>query len=147
MEDNNSPNPVFDTNEQSAYFLTTLPANISDQVDNQDKSLVINTIGDIVALCELDSGQVSDQVNDVISTVIHNRVPDILNLFLTAKKRIELFGELGITNHSGNRKRYLDPLLGYDWVEMLCPDRKTSPKQMYQTTKSGKRLLKLMGGN
>ncbi|KOH46007.1 hypothetical protein NC99_11800 [Sunxiuqinia dokdonensis] len=63
---------------------------------------------------------------------------------MTAKKRTDLFEKLGITNHSSNRKRYLDPLLGYGWVEMLYPDRKTSPKQMYQTTASGKRLLKLL---
>ncbi|MCW0481193.1 Fic family protein [Gaoshiqia sediminis] len=118
--------------------LATLPASTSsnDQVDDHDKIFVINEIKDVVAL--------SDSVSDVVNTTIHNKVPDVLGLFLTAQKRTELFGKLGITNHSSNRKRYLDPLLDYAWVEMLYPDRKASPKQMYQTTTSGKRLLKLL---
>jgi ATP-dependent DNA helicase RecG len=152
MEDNDSPDPIFDTDRQSTYFLTTLPANTgildSDQVGNQDKAFIISTIKDVATLCEVANDQVSDQVgdqvNDVVNAAIHSKVSDVLNLFLTAKKRTELFGKLGITNHSSNRKRYLDPLLDYGWVEMLYPDRKTSPKQMYQTTASGKRLLKLL---
>lgn len=139
---------IFDTDRQSTYFLTTLPANTgvqdSDQVGDQDKAFIINTIKDIVALCEVANDQVSDQVSDVVNATIHSKVSDVLNLLLTAKKRTELFGKLGITNHSSNRKRYLEPLLDYGWVEMLYPARKTSPKQMYQTTASGKRLLKLL---
>jgi ATP-dependent DNA helicase RecG len=144
MENNNSPKPIFDTDGQSTYFLTTLPANINDQ----DKPLIISTLKDVITFCKVDSDQVSDQVsdqaNDVVIAIIHNRVPDILNLFLIAKKRTELFEMLGITNHSTNRKKYLDPLLDYGWIEMLYPERKTSPKQMYRTTASGKRLLRLL---
>ena len=52
-----------------------------------------------------------------------------------------------MSNHSTNRKKYLDPLLDNGWIEMLYPERKTSPKQMYLTTVSGKRLLKLLAVN
>ncbi len=146
MEDNNSPDPIFDTDGQSTYFLATLPACTSsnDQVDDQDKMLVVSQIEDVVALCNSDGDQVSDQVSAVVNATIHSRVSDVLHLFLTAKKRTDLFEKLGITNHSSNRKRYLDPLLGYGWIEVLYPDRKTSPKQMYQTTASGRKLLKLL---
>ncbi|AHW61676.1 ATP-binding protein [Draconibacterium orientale] len=125
MENNNSPSPGFDTDKHSTYFLTTLPAFISDQV----------------------SDQVSDQISAIVDETIHSRVSDILNLFLTAKKRTELFEELGLTNHSKNRKRYLDPLIDYGWVKMLYTETKTSPKQMYLTTDTGKRLLKLLISN
>jgi ATP-dependent DNA helicase RecG len=79
MKNNNSSKPIFDTDKHSTYFLTTLPAFISDQV------------------------------SAVVNATVHSRVSDILNLFLTAKKRTELFEMLGISNHSNNRKKYLDP--------------------------------------
>lgn len=148
MEKNNSPVPVFDTDKHSTYFLTTLPAFISDQVGGGDKALTITTLKDIVEFCKIESDQVSDQVGDQVRTIVnetvHNRVSTILNLFLTAKKRTELFEELGLTNHSTNRQKYLDPLIENGWVEMIYPERKTSPKQMYLTTKAGKRLLNLL---
>ena len=147
MENNNSPKPIFDTDKQSTYFLTTLPAFIGDQ----DKRLTINILEDVVEFCKIESDRVSDQARDqviaIVDGTVHNRVSDILKLFLTAKKRTELFEMLGMSNHSTNRKKYLDPLLDNGWIEMLYPERKTSPKQMYLTTVSGKRLLKLLAVN
>ena len=148
MENNNSPKPIFDTDKQSTYFLTTLPAFIGDQDSDQDKRLTITTLEDVVEFCKIESDRVSDQARDQVSAIVggtvHNRVSDILKLFLTAKKRTELFEMLGMSNHSTNRKKYLDPLLDNDWIEMLYPERKTSPKQMYLTTVRGKRLLRLL---
>jgi ATP-dependent DNA helicase RecG len=54
---------------------------------------------------------------------------------------------LGMTNHSTNRKKYLDPLIKYGWVEMKYPNKKTSPNQVYTTTPSGKKLLSLLTSN
>jgi len=147
MENNNSPSPGFDTDKHSTYFLTTLPAFISDQASDGDKAHSINTLRDVIELCDQVSDQVSDQISAIVDETIHSRVSDILNLFLTAKKRTELFEELGLTNHSKNRKRYLDPLIDYGWVKMLYTETKTSPKQMYLTTDTGKRLLKLLISN
>ena len=155
MGNNNSPSPVFDTDKHSTYFLTTLPAYKSDQANTLDKALIINTLRDVVEFCEIESDQVSDQVRNqvsnqvrtIINETVHNKVPAILNLFLTAKKRTDLFEELDLTSHSKNRKRYLDPLLENGWVEMLYPENKTNPKQMYLTTESGKRLLNLLTFN
>jgi ATP-dependent DNA helicase RecG len=143
MENNNSPSPGFDADKHSTYFLTTLPAFISDQASDGDKAHSINTLKDVIELCD----QVSDQISAIVDETIHSRVSDILNLFLTAKKRTELFEELGLTNHSKNRKRYLDPLIDYGWVKMLYTETKTSPKQMYLITDTGKRLLKLLISN
>lgn len=152
MSANGNPRPVFETDEQSTYFLTVLPANVSDQVTNQVSDqvniVIFNTVKDIIAFCEGDSDQVSDgvsnQANNIIRATVHNSVPDILRFLHTPKKRSELFDMLGITNHTTNRKKYLDPLIKYRWIEMKYPNKKTSPNQVYTTTASGNRLLELL---
>ena len=52
--------------------------------------------------------------------------------------------ELGISNHSTNREKYLDPLLDLAWVHMEYPETPTSPKQRYKITDAGKRILDLI---
>jgi len=52
--------------------------------------------------------------------------------------------ELGITNHSSHREKYLDPLIALDWITMEYPDKPTSPKQRYKITAAGKRILDLI---
>jgi ATP-dependent DNA helicase RecG len=157
MKVNGSPKPVFETDEESTYFLTILPANnqATTQANDQDKELVFNTLHDILVYCAQDSDQVSDQVSDgvrnhvkyLVRSTVHSKVADILKLFITPKKRSDLFDMLGMTNHSTNRKKYLDPLIKYGWVEMKYPNKKTSPNQVYTTTPSGKKLLSLLTSN
>lgn len=148
MEDNNSPKPIFDTDEQSTYFLTTLPANLGNQVSNQVKRHVFNTLEDIVIFCKEDGNEVSNEVsnlaNDYINANVHDKVVDILELLRTPKKRAELFQMLELTNQTKNRKKYLDPLTKNGWVDMLFPEKETSPNQMYLTTQPGIRLLNLL---
>lgn len=103
MEDNNSPDPIFDTDGQSSYFLAILPACTSsnDQVDDQGKVLVIKQIEDVLALCNCDGDQVSDQVSAVVNTTIHSSVSDVLHLFLNSKKKNRFVREIG-NNKSGS---------------------------------------------
>ena len=55
------------------------------------------------------------------------------------------FEMMGLKNHSDNRLKYLDPLLSYGWVEMEFPDKRTSPKQTYKISKTGRQVLLLLG--
>jgi len=121
---------------------------VSNQVSNQDKSLINSEINDNKNLTNQVSNQVSNQatnqVKAILDSTIHNRVSEILMLTLKPQKRDEILHSLELSNHSTNRKKYLDPLIEYGWIEMLYPDKKSSPKQMYTITEKGKRLLKLI---
>jgi ATP-dependent DNA helicase RecG len=148
MENNNSPKPVFDTDMQSTYFLTVLPVSRSNQVSNQVKVRAFNTIEDIVLFCKEDGTQASNEAsnlaNAIINANVHDRVVDVLELLQTPRKREELFQMSELTNQTKNRKKYLDPLTENGWVDMLFPEKETSPKQMYLTTEPGIRLLNLL---
>lgn len=151
MENNNSPKPIFETDKQSTYFLTVLPASRGNQASNQDKVHTFRTIEDVVLFCKEDSNQVSNEAsnlaNDIIDANVHDKVVEVLELLQTPKKRAELFHMLELSNQTKNRKKYLDPLTENGWVDMLIPEKETSPNQMYLTTQSGMRLLNLLTFN
>ncbi|MBN2745228.1 MAG: hypothetical protein JXR34_00740, partial [Bacteroidales bacterium] len=158
MRDNGSSDPIFDTDEQSTYFLTTLPAlggnQVSDQVSIADNSLVFNTIDDVIAYCNEAgnrvsneagnrvSNEVSNQVISIVNATIHDKVVIILETVKNYADSNEIFSQLGITNQTKNRKKYLEPLIDNKWIEMT--DTKHSPKQQYTITDQGKCLLALI---
>ncbi len=169
MEDNGSPEPSFDTDDQSTYFLTTLPAHplaaanvgasvgATNQATNQAETSVFATLQDITDFINQANNQVSvgasvgasvgvnDQVKAIVDSEVHNKVADVLNNLTHWISRDDLFNNIGLTNHSKNRKTYLDPLFDLGWIEMEYPETKTHPKQRYKITKAGQIVLKLIG--
>jgi len=159
MEANGSPAPVFETDADSTHFLVTLPAHTStktvqadDQAGNQVKRLVFNNLSDILAFSNQAGNQVSDQVNDqvsdqaraIIERELHKKVEELLRKTIEWKSREELFTSVGLSNHSANRKKYLDPLLDKKLIQMEYPEKRTHPHQRYKITKAGENLLKLI---
>lgn len=201
MEENGSPAPTFETDDES-YVLVTLPSRVNDQASDQEQTTtgnaatnqvkvpVFNTIEDIVAFSnqvkDAATVQVNDQasvgasvgaqasdsedsidlrnptdgardgasvqVNDqasvqvksILKEKVHSKVEEVLKASLDWVKRSEIMTQLGITNHSSHREKYLDPLIALDWIIMEYPDKPTSPKQRYKVTTAGKRILDLI---
>ena len=156
MANNGSPEPIFESNEQSTHVLATLPVHklalnndqVSNGVTNQDNSRVFNDIGDVITFCDQVNDQVNDQAVDQVRAIlndeVHNRVKDVLEVVTAWIKRVDMFEQLGLSNHSNNREKYLDPLINLGWIEMEFPDKRTSPKQRYRLTEPGVRLLQLL---
>ena len=61
----------------------------------------------------------------------------ILRFCKEAKFRKEIFELLGVTYQFKNFKAFIEPLLKHDYLELTVPDKPTSPKQQYRTTKKG----------
>lgn len=129
-----------------------------DQVSNQVEPFVLNTLEGIVAFSNgvnngADNGvndQVSDGVRDrvvqILDERVHTRVVAILKELVEWTKRSDLFSEMGLTNQSANRKKYLDPLFDLGWIQMEFPDNPTHPNQRYKITAAGVRILELIMG-
>lgn len=159
MEENGTPRPIFETDDES-YVLVTLPVRVNDPASdqandgasNQVETFVFNTLEDIIAFGNGVSSQVSDQVSDqasvqvkeILNRELHTKIEPLLKTVLSWEKRSEIMKALGISNHSSNRVRYLDPTLGVGWVTMEFPDTPTSPRQRYKITAAGKRILDLI---
>ena len=223
LEANGSPKPVFETDEESTYFLTTILAHplaeknfakpikfdfhnfkdivafansVNDQANDQVTNGATNGVKTIIISCktgdcnnfnqstngatngandqvtdqatdqaenniincDIDdcesfniftdqaTDQATDQVKKILDKEVHSKVEEMLKLLQMPMLRAELFEKVGLTNHYFNIEKYLTPLLSLNWVEMEFPDKKTSPKQTYKITQSGKRVLWLLSG-
>lgn len=151
MEENGSPTPIFETDDES-YVLVTLPVRINDQVSDgardQVETIVFNTLEDIVAfgngVSDQVNDQVSDQVKEILNRELNTKIEPLLKTVLSWNKRSEIMKTLGLSNHSSNRVKYLDPILEIGWVTMEFLDTPTNPRQRYRITASGKRILDLI---
>lgn len=150
MNKNGSPDPIFETDGQSTHFLTILPARQekNDQASNQAgvgvKDLVFKELGDVLTFFEQPSVGASVEVQAIVHTEIHEKVEDVLTAAKNWIKRADLFAKIGLTNHSKNRKAYLDPLLGIGWIQLEHPNNITHPNQRYKITNAGRRYLEFV---
>ncbi len=147
LESNGSPEPLLETDRDCTYFLTVIYAHpeipgdvIKKKKSDQDNAFVFSNLEEILAFTNQAGGQVLGILNDQV----HQRVGEVLRILLTQMRRTELFERMGLSNHTKNRKKYLDPLIDLGWVKMEFPNKRTSPVQRYKTTDSGKELLRLI---
>ncbi len=118
MEDNGSPSPVMETDDQCTYFLTVLPINLE-------------FIGDVG----------SDQESDQESVYVTANERIILLYCNSAKSRIEILKKIGLSNHTKNYKKHIEPLLNKRLLQMTIPDNPKNRNQRYETTHKGKTML------
>jgi ATP-dependent DNA helicase RecG len=138
-----SPDPIFETDENT-FVLVTLPIHqnvqASDQASEQANTFIFRSLEDIVAFCD----QASDQARTIIKKALHSKVEPILAQLDHWTKSEDLFENMGLSNHSTNRKKYLEPLLKSGWINMEYPQTPTHPDQRYKRSPSGTQLLKLI---
>ncbi|MDI5886479.1 ATP-binding protein [Flavobacterium yafengii] len=170
MKENNSPEPVFETDEQSTYFLSVLQAKeqiitavenvpfnnleelshflnrLSDQVNDQDKTSDSKESEILKNTLARLNDQASDQAVQIIESQLNDKVLAILNVLEEPKKRVEILEHIGLRNHSDNREKYLDPLVKLGWIEMTIPEKPTHKDQKYKRTIQGEILYNLIFG-
>lgn len=147
MQSNGSPDPIFETDENT-FVLVTLPVHqnvqvsdqASDQASDQVNTFIFKSLDDIIAFCD----QASDQARTIIKKALHSKVKPILVQLDHWTKSDDLFENMGLSNHSTNRKKYLEPLLKSGWISMEYPQTPTHPDQRYKRSLSGTKLLKLI---
>ena len=157
MANNGSPEPVFETDE-ATYVMVTIPihndfkSTASDQVSDQVNTLSFNGLDDIVAFCDQENNRLSDgaydglsdRVKEILDTELHTKVEGLLEGAENWIKRRDLFAKIGLSNHSKNREKYLDPLINIGWIQMEYPDNPTNPNQRYKITNPGMILKQLI---
>jgi ATP-dependent DNA helicase RecG len=162
MENNGSPLPIIETDEESSYFMVTLPINpeyveatddkdsdkTGDIVNNRVNNFIFKSLNDLVAFSNGVNNAVSNGVNNaakqIIIEEIHDKVKDILKTLIVPQKRSDLFKSIALSNQSKNRAKYLDRLIDLGWIAKEFPDEINNPTQRYFTTESGKRILSLI---
>ena len=142
MKENNSPEPVFETDEQSTYFLSVLQA--KEQIITVIENVPFNNLEELSHFLNTLSDQVNDQAVQIIESQLNDKVLAILNVLEEPKKRVEILEHIGLRNHSDNREKYLDPLVKLGWIEMTIPEKPTHKDQKYKRTIQGEILYNLI---
>lgn len=125
MNNNGSPLPIFETNDDRDYFMIRLPIHPQflqhdeKQDERQDKIQAEIQVGDQVANLLLGFGKQTD----------------------TAFTTTELMEKLQAKSRPTFSKNYIKPALAQHLIEMTLPDKPNSPKQKYQLTAQGKQLV------
>lgn len=151
MEENGSPAPVFETDNDKSYFLCTLPVHpLTKSFSVSHRELRRNTDIDlnINSLEELNEylrsgGELSwDEVGSKLRMELEELNLKILNFCQLPKSRTEILEHIGLFNNTRNFNNYVKPLIDMKWIAQTHPDKPTSKIQQYYTTELGKKLLR-----
>jgi len=132
MEQNGSPPPEFETDEDRTSFLIRLPVHPAG----------IRQLGTKLGLSR-------DQVAEEVGTksALSRHQVEILRKSSVERSLLDLMAVTGRSNRTKFRDQVLTPLMDAGLVEMTIPEKPTSSKQKYRLTEKGRRLLEDMGGN
>ncbi len=153
MEENGSPPPVFETDENNAYFLCTLTIHplaesILGQEDDlrrgEDMYLIINTLSEINNHLRSQKTVKRDQVEPKLLSILDSVFLKVLVFCGQPQSRLEILETLKLYNNSRNFDNYIKPLIEVAWLNLTIPDKPTSKNQQYYTTELGKKLLLLI---
>lgn len=153
LEENGSPPPVFETDENNAYFLCVLPVHpLTGLVDHngakdraKDIVLKINSLSDVDAYLRLSESQRWSQRWNQVRTQLVSYVDEILLRVLSfctePKTREEIFIHINLFNNSKNYNKFLKPIIELGWLNLTLPEKLTSKNQKYITAKHVHKLV------
>jgi len=153
MEENGSPPPVFETDENNAYFLCILPihpltnsiiGSQDDQRSNEDNSVKFKNLIDINPHLSLLVSEIGDQDKEHIKKRINATIRDILNYCQEPKSKDEIFAIIKLYKNTKNYNHHIKPLIEVGWLKLTLPNKPTSKNQQYYTTELGKKLLTIL---
>ena len=149
MEENGSPAPVFEFDEDHSYFMVRLPVHeevgrqapqqVTPQHGDVPKSLSANNLYLAIKAVSDSAPQVAMQVTMQVAMQVQKMLEGLEQNDLS---REELQQLCGIKNRDHFRKTYLALVLEAGWVARTIPDKPHSRLQRYQLTQDGAALLK-----
>ena len=122
MDDNGSPQPSFDTDDDRSFFVSTLP------IHSQ-------------AVLGVTSGVTTPEVTPEVREFLNEKAVDLLDYCLTPRSRTEIQIHLQVKDVKHVRERYIYPLLSVKLIMMTDPEHPQSPNQRFRTTKIGEKAL------
>lgn len=153
MEENGSPPPVFETDENNAYFLCILPVHpltnsiLGSQEElrrDEGKSNKINKLSDIDPYLRFSDSELGDEDRDAIKEIIGDSIVKVLQYCKKPKSSDEIFEKIGLYKNTKNYNHHIKPLIEVGWLNLTLPNKPTSKNQQYYTTELGKTLLNIL---
>jgi ATP-dependent DNA helicase RecG len=146
LEDNGSPFPKFNTDEDRSFFEVELfihetfaekfplkfnPETIQWNLESIDRLLNL----------------LVESVFEGIAEGIAKKLITVLEIAEISKSRKDLLLGLSLVNNANNFENYIRSLIAINWIAMTIPDKPTSPNQKYLTTLKGRLVLEMLKHN
>jgi ATP-dependent DNA helicase RecG len=153
LEENGSPLPVFETDNERHYFLSVIKihplfdhtktngAKERDEDGNKDNVLNINSLTDINSYLRLFDDQRWAKNRDRIIAKTDKVIIKLLSYCIEPETREAIFKHLELFNNTKNYNRHVKPLIEIGWLELTIPNKPTSKNQKYKTSEVAKRLV------
>ena len=127
MRTNNSPHPIFDTDDDRSYFLVELPVNL--YFDDKNKNQIQDEAQD-EAQGEAQDDVYLKKLKDIGLNETELKILRMLKTSMITKKQIAF--NLGYKSLTGNIKKAIQNLLDNKLIEYTIPDKLTSKNQKYK---------------
>ncbi len=118
MQQNGSPAPIVETDDERSYFLVRLPIHAGFVASESEASAI--------------NAETIEQVTHQVKTLLLACSNDL--------NRAELMQALGLKDRVNFREIYLQPALEQGLIEMTQPDSPRSPTQKYHPTALGRHV-------
>ena len=128
MQENGSPEPLFETDDARSYFLIRLPIHTRFQLTPQVED------GKTIEIKKENKTTPQDTPQVLV----------LLGLFengATEQSKTEMMTVLGLKDDKHFRRHYLLPALNARYIEMTMPDKPTSRNQKYRLTVLGQAAI------
>jgi ATP-dependent DNA helicase RecG len=150
LAENGSPPPIFETDENNAYFLCIISVHpLTNSILGQegdlrwdiDKAFVFKSLGELDKHLRSKKTLKRDQVEPKLLKLLEYIYLKVLSYCKQPQSRLAILEKLALYNNSRNFDNYIKPLLEVDWLKQTLSDKPTSKNQKYYTTDLGKKLL------
>ncbi|MDP3914650.1 MAG: KTSC domain-containing protein [Bacteroidota bacterium] len=151
LEENGSPPPVFETDDDRNYFLCTLPVHplvktilgSEEELSGDiDKQFIFKNLIEINPYLSLSVSQTGDRDREAITNSISPKAKQILECCSEPKTRDEIFELISLYKNTKNFQKHIKPLIDAGWLKLTLPDKLTSRAQQYFTSELGEQLMK-----
>jgi len=153
LEENGSPPPVFETDNDRSYFLSIIKIHPlahsilgqeDDQTRTKDKALEFKNLSNINPYLRLSVSAIGDKDREAIRNNITPKAEQLLQYCVEPKSREAIFDKIGLYNNTKNFGNHFKPLIDVGWLQLTLPDKPTSRDQRYLTSVLGNQLLTLL---
>ena len=145
MQDNGSPEPRFETDDDRTYLLVRLPLrpapetgppHVTPHVTPHVKMLEARALEDFATALGLATAQVTAQITAQVALVLRTASE--------ARSREELQQSVALGDRKHFRETLLNPLLQANWLAPTLPEKPKSPRQKYRLTEAGRTWLAVL---
>lgn len=137
LKENGSPMPIFNTDEDRSYFLIEIPSH----PDFIQELSIISLNGQNTNIAKEETSPQNDVLSALFNILLPKSIYILEQLLSGPLDKNEIFYRIKVSNQTYSKKRFLDPLINLNLIEMTIKNKPRCRNQKYRITDEGKHIL------